>query len=69
MDDAVLGLAASELAHPPKWASIRNYSDPAINHALKMRDQEACAAKIYLRYGYWTSVQGALATWSVIAGL
>ena len=69
MDDAVLALVCAGLPAPPKWASIRNYSDPAINHGLAMRDQESCASKIYLRYGYWTSVQGALATWAIIAGL
>ncbi|HUK14491.1 MAG TPA: hypothetical protein VLW17_14420 [Thermoanaerobaculaceae bacterium] len=69
MDDAVFGLACSELAAPPKWLSIRNYSDPVINAALKPRAQESCAAKIYLRYGYWTSVMGAIGTWSIIAGL
>jgi hypothetical protein len=69
MDDAVLGLACSEVAAAPKWASIRNYSDPTINGTLDMRAQETCASRIYLRYGYWTSVAGALATWSVIAGL
>jgi hypothetical protein len=69
MDDAVFGLAASQTTNPPRWASIRNYSDPAINSALAMTKQEDCAARIYLRYGYWTSVLGALATWSIIAGL
>ena len=69
MDDAVFGLACTEVASPPKWASIRNYSDPAINGSLAEKAQEDCASHIYLRYGYWTSVCGALATWSVIAGL
>jgi hypothetical protein len=31
MDDACLGLACSELASPPKWACVRNVSDPVIN--------------------------------------
>jgi hypothetical protein len=69
MDDAVLGLVCSEMPSPPKWASIRNYSDPAINHTLSATAQENCAGKIYTRYGYWTSVLGAIATWSIIAGL
>jgi hypothetical protein len=69
MDDAVLGLACSTMASPPKWASVRNYSDPAINSSLAMRAEENCAAGIYRRYGYWTSVMSALATWSIIAGL
>jgi hypothetical protein len=69
MDDAVMGLVCSDMPNPPRWASIRNYSDPAINGSLSERDQESCASKIYLGYGYWTSVLGAIATWSVIAGL
>jgi hypothetical protein len=69
MDDAVLGLVASTLPHPPRWASIRNYSDPAINGSLAERAQEDCASHIYMHYGYWTSVLGAIATWSIIAGL
>jgi nucleoside phosphorylase len=69
MDDAVLGLVCSTLASPPKWASIRNYSDPAINGALPMQQQETCASEIYMKYGYWTSVLGAIGTWSIIAGL
>jgi hypothetical protein len=69
MDDAVLGLACSTMAKPPRWASVRNYSDPAINASLAMRAEENCAAGIYRRYGYWTSVMSALGTWSIIAGL
>lgn len=69
MDDAVLGLACSTLANPPKWASIRNYSDPVINGALAMTRQETCASDIYMKYGYWTSVLGAIGTWSIIADL
>jgi hypothetical protein len=69
MDDAVLGLVTSTLPRPPHWASIRNYSDPAIDGALAERAQENCASHIYMRYGYWTSVLGAIATWSIIAGL
>jgi nucleoside phosphorylase len=34
MGDAALGLACSELAHPPNWTVIRNMSDPVINGAL-----------------------------------
>jgi len=69
MDDAVLGFVTSTMSHPPSWASIRNYSDPAINGTLAERAQEDCASHIYMHYGYWTSVLGAIATWSLIAGL
>jgi|SRR5579871_889942 len=70
MDDAVFGLVCQDLgASAPLWASIRNYSDPTVNGSLPMTEQESCASKIYTKYGYWTSVLGALATWSVVAGL
>src|SRR5215469_2929788 len=59
MDDAVLGFVTSTMSHPPSWASIRNYSDPAINGTLAERAQEDCASHIYMHYGYWTSVLGA----------
>jgi hypothetical protein len=60
MDDAALGLACSSLKTPPRWASIRNYSGPAIDGGLRLTEQEPCAAHIYLRYGYWTSVLAGL---------
>jgi hypothetical protein len=31
MGDAALGLAVADLADPPKWAAVRNMSDPVIN--------------------------------------
>src|SRR6185295_8774174 len=34
MGDAVLGLVSSEMPNPPKWAVIRNLSDPQINGDL-----------------------------------
>jgi hypothetical protein len=74
MGDAVLGLATSELASPPKWAVIRNISDPQINgditnapRALNM--QTHWAVWYYEAYGYWTSVSSALVTWAIAAGL
>ncbi len=52
MDDAVLGLACQDLgAAASKWASNRNYSDPAVNGTLPMTQQEDCASKIYVKYG------------------
>jgi len=46
-----------------------DYSDPAGNGTLRMTRQEDCASKIYTKYGYWTGILGAIASWSVIAGL
>ena len=75
MGDAVLGLACSELEDPPRWAVVRNVSDPVINadlptHADITRNMQAVwAVWFYEAYGYWTSVTGALAAWGIIAGL
>jgi nucleoside phosphorylase len=74
MGDAALGLACSELAHPPCWASVRNMSDPVINGDLpskeyRLNEQTSWAVGYYTAYGVWTSVMGALTTWGIIAGL
>jgi nucleoside phosphorylase len=75
MGDAVLGLVAEELGDAaPKWAIVRNLSDPMINGDLptkprKLDMQAHWAVWYYEAYGYWTSVMGALATWAIIAGL
>ena len=74
MGDAALGLACSELADPPRWAIVRNLSDPVINGALPakefhLNEQTTWAVAFYTAYGKWTSVIGALATWGIIAAL
>jgi nucleoside phosphorylase len=74
MGDAALGLACEELDAPPRWAVIRNMSDPQINGELptagfRLNQQTQWAVAYYEAYGYYTSVAGALATWAVIAGL
>jgi hypothetical protein len=74
MGDAALGLACAELADPPRWAVLRNLSDPQIAgdltsspRALNM--QAHWAVWYYEAYGYWTSVMSSLATWAIIAEL
>jgi hypothetical protein len=77
MGDAALGLAVSELpaTQRPRWAVIRNMSDPVINGELPghgpfhLNEQTTWAVAFYTAYGKYTSVMGALATWAVIAGL
>lgn len=74
MGDAVLGLACEELADPPLWLVARNISDPQINADLPteprtLNMQTHWAVWYYEKYGYWASVNGALACWAVIAGL
>jgi hypothetical protein len=74
MGDAALGLAASELANPPRWAVVRNLSDPQISGDLtsspRALDMQAhWAVWYYEAFGYWTSVMSSLASWAIIAGL
>jgi hypothetical protein len=76
MGDAALGLAVSELpaAQRPKWLVVRNMSDPVINGVLPakqyhLNEQTTWAVGFYTAYGYYTSINGAIATWAVIAAL
>jgi len=74
MGDAVLGLVCSTMADPPRWAVVRNISDPQINAELPvgagpLNLQIHWAVWFYEAFGYWTSVSGALATWAIVAGL
>jgi hypothetical protein len=51
------------------WLVVRNASDPLIDDAnLTVLAQGDEAARIYKKYGYWTSVNSAIAVWAVIAG-
>lgn len=77
MGDAVLGLAVEKLAKKgqpvPRWLVVRNASDPAINHRLprgrRPLDMQAhWAVWYYEAYGFWTSVNSAIATWAAIVG-
>ena len=73
MGDAVLGLVTNQIgAGAPRWLVARNASDPPINGALPtsptVPDMQAHWALFYYQqYGYWTSVNSALACWAVIA--
>jgi hypothetical protein len=76
MGDAALGLAVKELpvGHRPHWAIVRNMSDPVINGALPakefhLNEQTTWAVAFYTGYGLYTSINGALATWAIVAGL
>ncbi|GGE82265.1 hypothetical protein [Massilia psychrophila] len=69
------GLAA------PHWLVIRNASDPQINGKLPTRDSPDIAPELrraldmqahwavwyYETYGYWTSVNSAVAVWAMVA--
>ena len=74
MGDAVFGLVAEGLgATGPKWLVVRNASDPQINGDLPTGPPSALdmqahwAVWYYEAFGYWTSVNSAIATWALIA--
>lgn len=73
MGDAVLGMVAEEMGQDaPRWLVIRNASDPQINGDLpdkprNLNMQAHWAVWYYETYGYWTSVNSAIATWAMIA--
>lgn len=74
MGDAVFGLVGERRGTSgPKWLVIRNASDPRINGKLPEGPPQALnmqahwAVWFYEAFGYWTSVNSAIATWSQIA--
>jgi hypothetical protein len=70
MDDATLPLALAQLPNAPLWCSIRNASDPQVRSDLgDIESQKRWANQIYKKYGYWTTIGSAIATWTVIANL
>jgi hypothetical protein len=70
MDDAMLGLVCEGLGSgAPRWASVRNLSDPCITGTLTDPQQSACAGYYYKGYGYWTTVMSSLTAWGLVAGL
>jgi nucleoside phosphorylase len=68
MGDAVLGLVISQMKEgAPKWAAIRNASDPQIpSQGLTPQQAAQKAAQIYEKFGYWTTIPSAITCWSVI---
>ncbi len=65
MDDAVIGevCAAGGIA----FGFIRNVSDPAQNAALPAKVQGSWGSIVYDAYGFYTSYNGAVAAWAVLA--
>jgi hypothetical protein len=48
MGDAALGLACSEIDHPPNWAVVRNMSDPVINGDLSAKEFHPSSRRLEL---------------------
>jgi len=68
MGDAVLGMVIAQMgASAPKWAAVRNASDPQINSAgLTKKEADTKAAQIYERFGYWTTITSAITCWALV---
>jgi hypothetical protein len=67
MGDAVLGLVCGTMgAKAPAWIAVRNASDPQMDGTLPYKQQVEMAGRIYEKYGYWTTVNSAIACWAVI---
>jgi len=66
MDDAVIGQACN--SSNTAFGFIRNVSDPVQNAALPVGVQGGWGSAVYDAYGFYTSYNGALAAWALLAG-
>jgi purine-nucleoside phosphorylase len=68
MGDAVLGMVIDELgSKAPRWAAIRNASDPQIDDSgLTLKEAANKAGQIYEKFGYWTTIPSAIACWAAV---
>ena len=67
MDDAVIGEACKGTA--TQFGFVRNVSDPVQNAALPATVQGNWGSAVYDAYGFYTSYNGALAAWAMLAWL
>jgi hypothetical protein len=65
MDDAVIGEACA--ASGTAFGFVRNVSDPVQSAALPPRVQGDWGSAVYDAYGFYTSYNGALAAWAMLA--
>jgi nucleoside phosphorylase len=65
MDDAIIGEACT--ANDIAFGFVRNVSDPVQNAALPAKVQGNWGSAVYDAYGFYTSYNGALAAWSMLA--
>ncbi|WP_031358608.1 hypothetical protein [Caballeronia sordidicola] len=65
MDDAVIGEACKGTA--TQFGFVRNVSDPVQNAALPAKAQGNWGSAVYDAYGFYTSYNGALAAWAMLA--
>ena len=65
MDDAIIGEACAGTG--VAFGFVRNISDPAQNAALPPKVQGNWGSAVYDAYGFYTSYNGALAAWAMLA--
>jgi len=65
MDDAVVAMVCDDYDVP--YGFVRNASDPVMNGELPYELQDSWAGYIYQQQGLYTSFNGALATWALLA--
>lgn len=66
MDDAVIAMVCSK--NNQTFGIVRNISDPVINHILHNKEiQQKWAEAIFGTFGFYTSFNGALAAWAIVA--
>ena len=66
MDDAIIGEVCE--AAGTAFGFVRNISDPVQSASLSAEIQGEWASTIYDAYGFYTSYNGALAAWAMLAG-
>jgi nucleoside phosphorylase len=66
MDDAIIGKALS--ASSTAFTFVRNISDPVQNAALPAAAQGRWGSAVYDAYGFYSSFNGALTAWALLAG-
>lgn len=65
MDDAIIGKACTSAN--TAFAFVRNISDPVQNAELPARTQGGWGSAIYDAYGFYTSYNGAVTAWAMLA--
>jgi nucleoside phosphorylase len=65
MDDAVIGKACA--ASKTAFGFVRNLSDPVQNAALPASAQGHWGSAVYDAYGFYSSYNGAVAAWAMLA--
>jgi nucleoside phosphorylase len=65
MDDAIIGEACAASRTP--YGFVRNLSDPAQSAALPPKVQGNWGSAVYDAYGLYTSYNGAVAAWAMLA--